>query len=151
MRLTVLSAALAVALGSLLSGAAAIAAEKDRVYPMTMFDAAAALRSDSPVHGKTIRWTWTDGPLKGVTQEHVFHGDGTLDWRVIQGPGKGRTSREKRYAAAPVSEDVYTVSYPAGSGYTMTVILNFKDGAMVGITSGAADWYSARGTFTIVQ
>ena len=33
------------------------------------------------VCGKTIRLSWADDPTKGTTQEHVFHKDGTVEWR----------------------------------------------------------------------
>ena len=41
------------------------------------------------IRGKTIRLTWTDGPTKGTTHEHVFHDDGTVEWRDAANPQKG--------------------------------------------------------------
>ena len=85
--------------------------------------------------GKTVRWTWTEGPTKGTTNEHVFNEDGTVTWSVIEGPSKGRSSTEKEYAVWKITDDVLAVSYLAQSGYTLTVILNFRDNTMVGFAS----------------
>ena len=41
-----------------------------------------AAKLSDQVSGKTIRLTWTDGPTKGTTQEHVFHKDGRLSATV---------------------------------------------------------------------
>jgi hypothetical protein len=30
-----------------------------------------------PIRGKTIRWTYDDGPMKGKSFEHTFGQDGT--------------------------------------------------------------------------
>ena len=37
------------------------------------------VRKANLVRGKTIRFSWTDGPTKGETQEHVFHDDGSVE------------------------------------------------------------------------
>ncbi len=111
------------------------------------------------VRGKTIRLTWTEGPTKGTTHEHVFHQDGTVEWHDTA-PPKGqsdqppKTSRPKerpKYAALRVADGVYAVSYLAASGYTLTVVLNFKDHRMVGFASGAKEWFPLQGTFEVVK
>jgi hypothetical protein len=110
------------------------------------------------VRGKTIRLTWTEGPTKGTTHEHVFHQDGTVEWHDAAAKGSPskapQTSRPKekpQYAALRVADDVYAVSYLAASGYTLTVVLNFKDRRMVGFASGAKDWHPVQGTFAVVK
>lgn len=104
-----------------------------------------------PIRGKTIRWTWSEGPVAGVTHEHDFHPDGTVEWRVLDGPQKGHSAREEEYAAVPVAEDVYAVSYLAASGYTLTVVLNFGNRQMVGFASGAGEWHRMKGHFEYVD
>ena len=104
------------------------------------------------IRGKTIRLTWTEGPTKGATHEHVFHEDGTVEWRSTDGPTKGNTAKEKpEYGAMKVADGIYVVSYLAGSGYTLTVVLNFQEGRMVGFASGAKEWYPVQGTFEVVE
>ncbi|HET7010858.1 MAG TPA: hypothetical protein VFI11_08805 [Anaerolineales bacterium] len=107
------------------------------------------------IRGKTIRWTWTDGPTKGLTHEHVFHTDGTVEWREIDGrsPASGESApvRERvEYAAMETGREVCLVSYLAPAGYTLTVAMNLHNRTMVGIASGAREWYPVRGTFEVV-
>jgi hypothetical protein len=113
------------------------------------------------VRGRTIRLTWTEGPTKGTTHEHVFHEDGTVEWSVAGGPRataspeaapKGHSAKERvEYAAMRAADDVYAVSYLAPSGYTLSVVLNFDDYSMVGFASGAKAWHPVRGTFELVE
>lgn len=109
-------------------------------------------RQPAAVRGKTIRFAWTEGPTKGMTHEHVFHQDGTVEWHDAMGDEKARRPAGERpkYAAIRVADDVYLVSYLAASGYTLTVALNFKDRRIVGFASSAKDWHPVQGTFEIV-
>ena len=89
--------------------------------------------------------------MPGATYEHVFHEDGTVVWRVIEGPAKGKSQREKNYTAVRVADDVHAVSYLAASGYTLTVVLNFKDNRMFGFASNDKEWFPMKGTFEVVE
>lgn len=114
------------------------------------------------IRGTTMRWTWTDGPTKGKVHEHVFHGDGTVEWRdaaeprktppAAQAPAKPASPPERvPYAAFEVTPKIFAVSYLATSGFTLTVVLDFATKAMVGVASGAKDWFPLRGTFEVVS
>jgi hypothetical protein len=113
------------------------------------------------IRGKIIRLTWTEGPTKGKTHEHVFHDDGTVEWRDAPGPQKGRptdappkgasTKEKPVYAAIKVADDIYAVSYLAASGYTLTVVLNFREHSTVGFASSSKDWHPVQGTFEVVK
>ena len=107
--------------------------------------------SEDRIRGKTVRWTWTEGVVKGVTHEHIFGEDGTVVWRVLDGPQKGHQAKEKEYSAVKVTDDVYAVSYLAASGNTLTVVLNFRDMSMIGYASNAKNWYPVKGTFQIAK
>jgi hypothetical protein len=110
------------------------------------------------VRGHTIRFTWMGGPTEGKTHEHVFHADGTVEWRDAGEPEKprvenrpGQPAKERpAYAAIRVAPDIYLVSYLASSGYTLTVVLNFQDRSIVGFASGAKEWYPLRGRLEVV-
>jgi len=112
------------------------------------------------IRGKTIRLIWTQGPTKGSTYEHVFHEDGTVEWygtdESAKKPAKAQpekaAAKQERaeYGAVQVAENIYAVSYLAPSGYTLTVVLNFRDHRMVGFASGAKEWYPVEGTFEVV-
>jgi hypothetical protein len=118
------------------------------------------------ISGKTMRWTWTEGPTKGATHEHVFHEDGTVEWRAVesgaQAPrakapakrklaGKRPAEAKPRYAAMRLAPGLYLVSYLASSGYTLTVALDFGLREIQGIASAAKEWYPVRGTFEVVK
>jgi hypothetical protein len=115
---------------------------------------------DPAIRGKTIQFRWTDGPTKGTTHEHVFHEDGTVEWRDAErsepeaaaaGASPRRPPDKPAYAAIKVAEQTYIVSYLASSGYTLTVVLNFRDHQLIGFASGAKEWYPLRGTFDVVK
>jgi hypothetical protein len=110
------------------------------------------------IRGKTIRLTWTEGPTKGATHEHVFHNDGTVEWHDASPQKGGRAGQQKsasptekpEYAAVRIADDIYAVSYLAQSGYTLTVVLNLRDHQMAGFASSSKEWYPVRGTFEVL-
>lgn len=114
---------------------------------------------DPAIRGKTIQFKWTEGPTTGTTHEHVFHEDGTVEWRDAERsgprqPGSSQTpGREEKpvYAATKVAEQTYVISYLAGSGYTLTVVLNFGNRQLIGFASSAKEWYPVRGSFEVVK
>jgi len=118
------------------------------------------------IRGKTMRWTWTAGPTKGATHEHVFHEDGTVEWRAVDSaipparapaPGKRKPTAKRaaeakpEYAALRLAPGLYLVSYRADSGYTLTVALDFGTREMQGFASGATAWHPVRGTFEVIR
>jgi len=106
------------------------------------------MQSDLP--GKVIRWTFPDGPMP-ASFEHTFRDDGTLVWRILDGPMQGGSGEEKNYAAARMSDDVYVVSYLAASGHTLTVVMNVKDMQVSGFASNDKTWFALHGTLDGVQ
>jgi hypothetical protein len=55
------------------------------------------------------------------------------------------------YQVAPVSDDVYAVSYLASSGYTLTTVLDFKHGTLVSFASNEKDHSLLHGHFETVR
>lgn len=114
-------------------------------------------RADSRVSGQTIRFTWNEGPTQGKTHEHVFHPDGTVQWRAVpaeEGAAQGGADQapdRPRYAALAVGDDVCLVSYLSSSGYTLTVALCFTDQSLTGIASNEKTWVPVRGFFEIAD
>ena len=126
-----------------------------------------AQQPDDPVRGTTMRWTFTDGPTAGSTYEHAFSKSGTVRFKPVGGgpdsakgasaakkkPAKAKKPRKPeapKYAAMRAADDAYAVSYLSGSGYTLTVVLNFKDHTMVGFASNDKQWFPVKGTFETV-
>ena len=109
---------------------------------------------DPAVAGKTIRFRWTGGPTQGTTHEHVFHRDGTVEWRAVgdgaKQDGAPETPDRPRYSAVVVADGVTLVSYLAASGYTLTVVLNHRTGELTGIASSSTEWFPVQGRFEVV-
>jgi len=63
----------------------------------------------------------------------------------------GDAKEKPQYAATRVADEIYAVSYLAASGYTLTVVLTFRDQQLVGFASSAKDWHPVRGTFQVVK
>jgi len=120
------------------------------------------VRRAAEVRGKTMRWAWTEGPTKGMTHEHTFHDDGTVEWRDANAkkPAASTSSESTKpaakkerveYGAEKVSDNVALVSYLSDSGFTLTVALNFDDNTVVGYASNATEWHAVRGSLEVVD
>jgi phenolic acid decarboxylase len=103
------------------------------------------------LEGKTLRWTFDDGPTAGKTYEHTFSKDGTILFKGMDGPAKGQSTRAKQSATEKVTDDIFVISYLGDSGYTLTVVLDFDRQRMVGFASNDKEWYQQHGTFEVVS
>jgi hypothetical protein len=94
--------------------------------------------SADPIKGKTVRWTYGDGPMKGKTFEHHFTNDGTVGWNEAGG-GKPTADSSAKYEFARINDDVYVFSYLSGSGYTLTTVIDERTGKIVSFASNEKD------------
>ena len=101
--------------------------------------------------GRTVRWTFADGPVAGKSYEHTFNTDGSVVYRSVDGEVPGKATRERVCATDRISDDIFVISYLAVSGYTLTVVLNFQDHRMVGFASNEEAWYRQHGTFELTE
>jgi hypothetical protein len=116
--------------------------------------------SSDPIRGQTIRFTFTDGPMAGKTFEHVFDRRGTVTFRAVteeasSSVGKkthneGKNRPAPKYEIVMVREDVGAISYLGSSGYTLTVVLDFKTKKLVAFSSNDKGVAVQRGTFEYV-
>ena len=106
--------------------------------------------SQDEVRGKTLRFNWTDGPTKGATHEHVFHEDGTVEWRSAGGGAKQQGERV-RFADERLADGIRLVSYLSKSGYTLTVALNFQSRSIVGVASNDSQWMPVHGRLEVAH
>jgi hypothetical protein len=114
-----------------------------------------------PVRGKTIRWTYDDGPMAGISFEHTFGDDGVVTWREVGGPDKGRkpngktgkpaTQARAKYEVAAINDDVCAVSYLSESGLTLTSVLDFTSGTVVSFASNEKELVPQRGMFEVAE
>jgi hypothetical protein len=104
-----------------------------------------------PLHGKTMRWTFTTGPMAKRTFEHTIEKDGTVTFREVDGKGEGKPTRAEKSELATVGEDVDAVSYLASSGYTLTTVLDHRTGRLVAFASNEKELSIHEGTFETVE
>ena len=114
-----------------------------------------------PLRGKTIRWTYDDGPMAGKSFEHTFASDGTVTWRETaadekstkppsngkQKTGKPATRAMAKYEVATINDDVCAVSYLSESGFTLTSVLDFDSGTVVSFASNEKELIPQHGMF----
>ncbi len=118
-----------------------------------------------PLRGKTIRWTYDDGPMAGKTFEHTFASDGTVTWREAgadekspnppsdgkQKTGKPATRAKAKYEVATINDDVCAVSYLSESGFTLTSVLDFDSGTVVSFASNEKELIPQHGMFEVAE
>lgn len=107
--------------------------------------------TSDPVRGKTLRWTFEDGPMAGKGFEHTFHLDGRVSYRPAGADPGEKPTTEKKYEVAQVNDDVCAVSYLGASGYTLTTVLDFKTGRMSAFASNEKELVVQGGTFETIE
>jgi hypothetical protein len=110
-------------------------AQKDRVDSLT---------------GRTIRWTFIDGPTAGTTYEHTVGADGSIGFRGADKAPTGEFTWAREGAVVNLGDGFFTISYLAVSGFTLTVVLNTRRMEMVGFASNNESWFQQKGTFEFV-
>ncbi len=102
--------------------------------------------------GKTIRWTFTDGPVANESYEHTFDADGGLSYRKLDGDDDGGSAgagtNVDKYESAEIDDDVTVFSYLApDSGYTLTAVLDYGSNTVVAFASNEKMIAIQHGTF----
>ena len=106
-------------------------------------------RIDS-LRGRTLRWTFSDGPTAGTSYEHIINDDGSIGFRGADKGKNGEFTSTKMGSAVKFSDGMFVISYLAESGFTLTVVLNTHNGTMVGFASNNDSWFQQKGTFEVV-
>ena len=97
--------------------------------------------------GKTLRWTYADGPLKGKGFEHQFKDDGTVSWKMSGDATPSADSRAK-YRHARINGRGYVFSYLSGSGYTLTTVVDEQARTVVSFASNEKELTVQHGTLS---
>jgi len=70
---------------------------------------------------------------------------------MLDGKGNGKPTRVEKYEVATVGADVYAASYLGSSGYTLTVVLDYRSGRVVAVASNEKELVFQQGTFEEVD
>jgi hypothetical protein len=106
--------------------------------------------SIEPIRGRTIRWTFTDGPMANRTFEHAFADDGTVTFKPIQAGSQAVPSHPVHYECEAIGDDVWAVSYLGDSGYTLSTILDYRTHELTAFASNERELALQHGTFSTI-
>lgn len=105
--------------------------------------------ASDPLRGRTLEWSYEDGPTKGTRFEHTFHDDGTVSYRMVgDAKSEGAGAERPKYEVATLGHGVCTVAYLAPSGWTLTTVLDMRSGKIVSVASNEKQLVMQHGTFT---
>ena len=103
----------------------------------------------NPISGKTIQFTFEDGPMAKKTIAHTFKDDGSLSFKMVgDDKGEGKGTQVEKYEVATVSPDVVAISYLGSGGYTLTVVMDSKTKKLVAFSSNDKGVSIQHGTFS---
>ena len=106
----------------------------------------AVQHKSSAIEGKTLRFHFSNGPMKGQDFDHIFRGD-KVDWGAA-GSDQKITSDGK---LVKIGEDCYVGSYMGPNGYTLTTALNLATGKLHAFASDGKEWSEHSGTVARVS
>jgi hypothetical protein len=101
----------------------------------------------NPITGQTLRWKFTDGPMAGKSFDHTFSRNGNVAFREVGSDPNAKPGGAGQYYVASVGQDVNVVSYLGPSGYTLTVVLDYKTSKLVAFASNEKSLTMQQGTF----
>ena len=101
----------------------------------------------NPITGRSLRWTFQDGPMAGKSFDHTFNRNGGVTFREVGSDPNAKPGSAEQYHVASLGPDVHAVAYLASSGYTLTVILDYKSRKLVAYASNEKSLVVHRGTF----
>jgi hypothetical protein len=101
----------------------------------------------NPITGHTLRWKFQDGPMAGRSFDHTFSRNGGLMFREVDGDPNAKPGVADQYEVASLGQDVHAVSYLSNSGYTLTVVLDYRTKKLVAFASNEESLTMQHGTF----
>jgi len=103
--------------------------------------------ASNPITGHTLRWKFFDGPMAGKSFDHTFSRNGNVAFREVDGDPTAKPGGADQYEVASLGQDVHAVSYLASSGYTLTVVLDYKTLKLVAFASNEKSLTMQQGSF----
>lgn len=101
----------------------------------------------NPITGHALRWKFSDGPMAGRSFDHMFSRNGGVTFREVDSDPNAKPGVADQYQVASLGQDVHAVSYLAGSGFTLTVVLDYKTKKLVAFASNDKSLTMQHGTF----
>ena len=101
----------------------------------------------NPITGHSLRWKFSDGPMAGKSFDHTFSRNGNVSFREVGGDPNAKPGGAEGYEVASLGQDVHAVSYLSSSGYTLTVMLDYKTLKLIAFASNEKSLTMQQGTF----
>lgn len=101
----------------------------------------------NPITGHSLRLKFSDGPMAGKSFDHTFSRNGNVMFLEVGGDPNAKPGNAEQYQVASIGQDVHTVSYLSSSGYTLTVILDYRTLKLVAFASNEKSLTMQQGTF----
>lgn len=101
----------------------------------------------NPITGHSLRWTFQDGPMAGKSFDHTFSRNGGVIFREVGSDPNAKRGAVDQYQVASLGQEVHAVSYLAPSGYTLTVVLNYRTKKLIAFASNEKSLTMQHGTF----
>lgn len=99
------------------------------------------------VAGRTFRLHWLVQANTQITEEYIFHVDGSMSFAPVRANSSPQYTTIKQYGALDVAPYVCLVSFMDGEGRTLSFALNFQDGRAQGFSSLEGKWQPIQGKF----
>lgn len=103
----------------------------------------------NPITGHTLRLKFADGPMAGKAFDHTFNRNGNVAFSEVGGDTNAKPGLAE-YQVASLSQDVHALSYLSGSGYTLTVLLDYKTMKLVAFASNEKSLTRQQGAFELL-
>lgn len=103
--------------------------------------------AQNPITGRSLRWTFQDGPMAGKSFDHAFDRHGGVTFREVGSDPNTKPGSADQYQVASLSADVHAVSYLSTSGHTLTVVLDYKTRKLVAFASNERSLILQHGRF----
>jgi hypothetical protein len=85
--------------------------------------------------------------MAGKTFDHTFNRNGGVIFREVGGDPNAKPGVADQYQVASLGQDLHVVSYLSASGYTLTVVLDYKTKKLVALASNETSVTMQHGTF----
>ncbi|HEX4914368.1 MAG TPA: hypothetical protein VFV51_10435 [Vicinamibacterales bacterium] len=85
--------------------------------------------------------------MAGRSFDHTFSRNGGVVFREVDGDPNAKPGVADQYEVASLGQDVHAVSYLSSSGYTLTVVLDYRTKKLVAFASNEKSLTMQRGTF----
>ena len=104
----------------------------------------------NPITGHSLRFKFADGPMAGKSFDHTFNRNGQVTFREIGADPNAKPGSADQYQVASLGQDIHTLAYRSGNGYTLTVVLDYKTMKLVAFASNESSLIMQHGSFELL-